>query len=85
MYMKYICKFHIIHNDSAFKDNVIVISDTVENINRALGRRKGVSRIAIGWRVRCDRVPRVALYCGLSRFRNFALWCRFGRTDEQDR
>jgi len=57
----------------------------MENISRALGRRKGVSRIAIEWRVRCYRVPRVALYCGLSRFRNFALWCRFGRTDEQSR
>lgn len=72
------------HNDSMpLKTLAIVISDMVENISRALGRRKGVSRIAIGWRVRYDRVPRVALYCGLSRFRNFALWCRFGRTDEQ--
>lgn len=35
--------------------------------------------------MRCARVPRVALYCGLSRFRNFALWCRFSRGGEQGR
>lgn len=80
-------EFHLIQrNDTTpLKTSTIVISDTVENISWALGRRKGVSRIAIGRRVRRDRVPRVALYCGLSRFRNFALWCRFGRADEQGR
>lgn len=29
-------------------------------------------------RARVPSVPRVALYCGLSRFRNFALWSQRG-------
>lgn len=84
-YISSTTEFHLIQCDTTPLKTAIMISDTVENISWALGRRKGVSRIAIGRRVRCDRVPRVTLYCGLSRFRNFALWCRFGRADEQGR
>lgn len=54
-YISSTTEFHLIQcNDTTpLKISAIMISDTVENISWALGRRKGVSRIAIGWRVRC--------------------------------
>lgn len=63
-----------------------MIKEREREYQRSTIPKKGISRIAIGRRVRWrTHVPRVALYCGLSRFRNFALWCRLGRTNEQGR
>lgn len=62
----------------------IIQRNVIEEAWSTSVEERGTSRIVIERRVRCARVPRVALYCGLSRFRNFVLWCRFGRTDKQE-